>query len=56
MATRAFEELARAAPSPEAYRGLVASYRSAGREGDAARAAATARQRFPDDPSFAPGS
>jgi tetratricopeptide (TPR) repeat protein len=29
MATRAFEELARAAPSPEAYRGLVASYRAA---------------------------
>ena len=47
------------APAPrvasvDAYRGLVSSYRQAGRGEDAARAAGAARERFPDDPSFTP--
>jgi tetratricopeptide (TPR) repeat protein len=54
LAASAFERLVDVAPSRDAYRGLVFSYRRAGRNGDAARAAAAAREQFPDDPFFAP--
>jgi tetratricopeptide (TPR) repeat protein len=54
LAAGAFEKLVAVAPSADAYKALVASYRSAGRGEDADRAAAAARQRFPDDPAFAP--
>ncbi len=48
-----FERLVRVAPTADAYRGLVESYRRAGRLPDADRAAAVARARFPGDPYFA---
>jgi len=48
-----FELLVRVAPTADAYRGLVESYRRAGRLPDADRAAAVARARFPGDPYFA---
>jgi protein O-mannosyl-transferase len=54
LATSAFERLVQISPSRDAYRGLVSSYRQAGREDDAARAAEAAREHFPDDPSFTP--
>ena len=54
LATSAFERLVQVSPSRDAYRGLVSSYRQAGRGEDAARAAGAARERFPDDPSFTP--
>ncbi len=50
----AFEHLVRVAPSAEAYRGLVISYRQAGRDGDARQTLEEARRRFPGDPVFAP--
>ena len=53
-AVRSFEHLVHVAPSAEAYRGLVASYRQAGRSADAARTAAVGHERFPGDPFFAP--
>jgi tetratricopeptide (TPR) repeat protein len=54
VAIGAFERLARVTQSLDAYRGLVHSYQQAGLQAEAARAAATARQRFPDDPFFLP--
>ncbi len=50
----ASEGLVAAAPSADAYRGLVYSYRMAGRDEDAARVTAAAHERFPDDTFFAP--
>jgi len=52
VASRALERLVAIAPTPDAYRALVETYRRAGRDDDAARAAATAHARYPDDPSF----
>jgi len=39
---------------PDAYRGLVFSYREGGHETEAANVAATAHQMFPNDEFFAP--
>ena len=52
-AARAFERLLAKTPSPDVYRGLVYSYRMAGRMEEAGRVAAAARERFPDDSFFA---
>jgi Flp pilus assembly protein TadD len=52
MATTAFEHLAQAAPSADAYRGLITCYRNAGRGADAERALEEARRMFPADPSL----
>jgi tetratricopeptide (TPR) repeat protein len=51
-ATVAFERLVQAAPSAQAYRGLVTAYRRSGREADAARVARAARARYPDTSFF----
>jgi protein O-mannosyl-transferase len=51
-AASAFERLVAVAPVADAWRGLVFSYRQLGRTEDAARAAATARERFPEDSFF----
>lgn len=53
-AAAGFEHLASVGPSADVYRGLIASYRQLGRDGDAARAIEEARRRFPDDPVFRP--
>ncbi len=53
-ATLAYERLVAEVSDADAFRGLIASYRQTGREADAARIAAVAHARFPDDPSFAP--
>jgi len=53
-AAQAFERLVATAPSADVYRGLVYSYRMAGRDQDAARLTAAAHVRFPDDTFFAP--
>jgi tetratricopeptide (TPR) repeat protein len=53
-AAQAFERLVATAPSADVYRGLVYSYRMAGRDEDAARASAAGHERFPDDAWFAP--
>src|SRR3989441_12443354 len=53
-AAQAFERLVAIAPSADAYRGLVYSYRMAGRDEDTARVTAAAHERFPDDTFFAP--
>jgi tetratricopeptide (TPR) repeat protein len=52
-AAAAYEHLVRAAPSAEAYRGLVVSYRQAGRDADARQALEDGRRLFPGDPAFA---
>jgi tetratricopeptide (TPR) repeat protein len=52
-AAAAYEHLVRVAPSAEAYRGLVVSYRQAGRDAEARQALEDARRRFPGDPAFA---
>ena len=49
-----FERLIKIAPVPDAYRGLVFSYRQGGHETEAANVAATAHQMFPNDEFFAP--
>jgi tetratricopeptide (TPR) repeat protein len=54
-ATWAFARLVRVAPLRDAYRGLVYSHRQAGRLDEAARVAAAARERFPDDDFFIDG-
>jgi tetratricopeptide (TPR) repeat protein len=54
LAASAFERLVAVAPVSDAWRGLVYSYRQLGRMADADRAAASARERFPNDPFFAP--
>ena len=54
LAASAFERLVKVLPSQDAYRGLVSSYSQAGRDEDAARVAAKARELFPDDPFFRP--
>jgi len=54
LATSAFERLVKVLPSQDAYRGLASSYSQAGRDQDAARVAAKARELFPDDPFFRP--
>jgi tetratricopeptide (TPR) repeat protein len=51
-AAHAFERLVAVAPSHDAFRGLVYSYRRAGRDADAARIASAARARFPNDAFF----
>ena len=53
-AASAFERLIKVAPVPDAYRGLVYSYRQAGRGADADNMAAVARDLFPQDEFFAP--
>ena len=53
-AAQAFEQLVATIPSADIYRGLVYSYRMAGRDADAARVTAAAHQRYPDDTFFAP--
>jgi len=54
LAASAFERLVAVAPSQQAYRGLVYSYRNGGRALDAERIAANARGRYPGDGFFAP--
>jgi len=49
-----FERLVKVAPVPDAYRGLVFSYREGGRDAEAASVAAVAHQMFPNDDFFAP--
>ena len=56
LAAATFERLIAVAPSQQAYRGLVYSYRNAGREFDAARVAAAARRRYPGDDFFRPAA
>ena len=53
-AAQAFEQLVATIPSADIYRGLVYSYRMAGRDADAARVTAAAHERYPDDTFFAP--
>ena len=53
-AAQAFEQLVARIPSADIYRGLVYSYRMAGRGADAARVTAAAHERYPDDTFFAP--
>ena len=53
-AASAFQRLIKVAPVQDAYRGLVYSYRQAGREADAADTAAVARELFPGDDFFSP--
>ncbi|TMA39392.1 MAG: tetratricopeptide repeat protein [Deltaproteobacteria bacterium] len=54
LATSTFERLIKVAPVQDAYRGLVYSYRQAGREADASDTAALARSLFPGDDFFSP--
>ena len=54
LAASTFQRLIKVAPVPDAYRGLVYSYRQSGREADAADMAAVARELFPGDEFFSP--
>jgi len=51
-ATRVFEQVVAAAPSPDAFRGLLMSLRASGHLEEAQRVAALAAQRYPDEPAF----
>jgi TolA-binding protein len=51
-AARTFRQVVTAAPSPDAYRGLVASLDAAGQREEARRVGAQAAARYPEDSAF----